>query len=169
MFRKREEPVRDNTESQITMEQIRRRMVANVAGSEAPMPADIGPEIDTVASQYPALPADPASYESVQQSLSEARGIGDIIAEANRETSSSNGIGGMLRNSMRWYTAPEEAYWNGVIGSMDRILSALQAHDAAVTIHSNAIRSLQEQTATLTQQLSEISDTPVTHKERSES
>jgi hypothetical protein len=181
MFRKRKEPARDNTESQVTMEQIRRRMVANVAGAETPSQIDAGPEtalaIDAVCSEYPALPRKAPSYDSAVQNLREATEIGDLIAQANHEGSSRNGgrgsISGMLRNSMRWYTAPEEAYWHGVLGSMDRILSALKAHDAVVQIHADAMRSAQEHSAALTRQLSEISDMAISNpkdvKEQSES
>ena len=177
MFRKRKEPARDNTESQVTMEQIRRRMVANVVGSEAPLQSDAGSESAlatvAIASEYPALPAEGPSYESAQHNLREAREICEVVAAADGEASSSNGVGnsisGRLRNSMRWYTAPEKEYWDGVIGSMDRILSALKAHDAVVNIHASAIRSLQQHSATLTQQVSEISDLRMPDKDQSES
>jgi hypothetical protein len=168
MFRKRKERARDNTEAQVTMEQIRRRMVANVAGSETPA-AEAESAIDVVGSDYPMLPKATPSYDSADQHLHQAREIGEIIAEGNRETSSSNGgrssIGGMLRNSMRWYTAPDEAYWSSALDSMEHILAALKAHDAVVKIHADAIRQVQVHTAALTQQLNEISDLSISHKE----
>src|SRR6185312_5532265 len=83
MFRKRKEPARDNTESQVTMEQIRRRMVANVVGSEAPLQSDAGSEgalaTVAIASEYPALPGQGPSYESAQQNLREAREICEVV------------------------------------------------------------------------------------------
>lgn len=164
MFRKRKEPARDNTESQVTMEQVRRRMVANVAGSEAPSHVDAESDASlasgATASGFPVLPNETPSYDSALRNLNEAQTTSFVIAQANRDELSGEGgrrsIGGRLRNSMRWYTAPEEAYWNGVLGSMDRILSALRAHDVVLKIHSDAIRNLQEHTADLSQQINEI-------------
>ena len=171
MFRKRKEPARDNTEAQVTMEQIRRRMVANVAGSETPV-AEVESAVDAIGAEYPVLPKDRPSYDSAHRNLHEAREINEVIAEANRETSPGNGgrksFGGMLRNSMRWYTAPDEAYWSSAIGSMDRILAALKAHDAVVKIHADAIRQVQTHTAALTQQLNEISDLSISRKDAAE-
>ena len=170
MFRKRKEPARDNTESQVTMEQVRRRMVANVAGSQAPLHIDAESDASlaagAIASEYPALPDRPPSYDSAQQNLNEARDTSNAIAQANSVATSGSGartsLGRMLRTSMRWYTAPEEAYWNGVLGSMDHILTALKAHDVVLKIHNDAIRNVQNHTANLTEQLREISDMAMT-------
>ena len=171
MFRKRKEPVRDNTDSQVTMEQIRRRMVSNVTRSEPSTQAETEVALDTIASEYPKLTTGAPSYATALQNLAEAREIGVIIREVNRETPPGKGgrnrIGGMLRNSMRWYTAPAEDYWSGVLGSMDRILAALKAHDAVVKIHADALCNVQSQTARLTQQLGEISDPAMPDKEKS--
>jgi len=176
MFRKRKEPARDNTESQVTMEQIRRRMVANVAGSDTSWQADAELEgtlaMSAVASDYPVLPEGSPNYDAVSQNLKEAVDAGALIAQASRRVSTNNGgrrsVGSMLRNSMRWYTAPEEAYWKGVLGGMDRILAALKAHDAVMKIHTNAIRSVQQHSAALTQQLSEIPDVTMPNPKETE-
>jgi hypothetical protein len=162
MIRRSQERAAEDQGVQEIIELIRRRMVAETAGSIAG-----SAQGSSALQEHKMEGRAPITAEFASQSFTAADADANAVLVARHDIDQERdaarlrtGLLASLRSHVRrwlkWYTDPADLYWDTAISGLDHIVSSLKTHNALLQHQAVGIRNLETQSHNLMQQLDSI-------------